>query len=400
MEALQKKPEISKTNDNLRLKFSMLYFLACGAMACYYPFMALYYQSRNLDYSQIGKIFAINSLVAVIAQPLWGIVTDKYLNKKKSLFIVLSASSALVIGFAGVQSFTAIAVWIVIFMSFQSPLLSLNDAYCYEAIDTDRTMQYGKVRMVGSIGYAIIALVLAILIARTRIEISFYAYAIFGVLSILVLRSIKVHAKASKSTINLYDITDIIKNRKFLILSFSALLTSACMNANGNYLAILIQKTGGDTSNIGFLWFVVAISELPAFFIGAKLMKRYGALNLYLVGLLFYISRFLLDSFCGDYHFAIAIQLMQAITYPLFTLATLQYVSDIVPDKARTTAITVFAAFTSGIGGFLGNMTGAAIIKNASVFVMFRSMAAVIVIAFAVGLLLKAGRTGDRKSSI
>jgi MFS transporter, PPP family, 3-phenylpropionic acid transporter len=383
--------DISK-ETGMKIKFSLLYFFVCGAMACYYPFMVIYYQSRNIKYSQIGMLLAINSLVAVIAQPVWGILTDKYLNKKKSFLIVLTASTILILGFVPAKSFGFIAIWIMIFMIFQSPTQSISDAYCYEAIDSFKTLQYGKLRLMGSIGYAIIALGMAYVIKRTSIEISFYVYAIICLLAIIVLLKIDVKSKVVGSNINFDDIIEIFKNRKFIILCLSALLISACMNANGNYLVTLIQKTGGDVSNIGVLWFVVAMSELPAFFIGAKLLKRFSVLNIYYASLIFYTSRFFLDSLCHNYQFAIAIQLLQAITYPLFIMATLQYVTDIVPVKARTTAITVFAALTAGIGGFVGSIAGGAIIQNFSVFVMFRIMSGVAIVALFIGVSLRTGK--------
>jgi len=45
------------------------------------------------------------------------------------------------------------------------------------------------------------------------------------------------------------------------------------MGSNNSYISLLIQKTGGDVSQLGLLWFILAISELPIFFFGTKLLK-------------------------------------------------------------------------------------------------------------------------------
>jgi MFS transporter, PPP family, 3-phenylpropionic acid transporter len=376
----------------MRDKLSVLYLVVCGSMACYYPYMTIYYQHRGLNYSQMGLLFAVNSLVAVISQPFWGIITDKYLNKRKSFLLVLGFSSILVIGFIFVKSYLAILLWVITFMIFQSPTLSINDAFCYEVIDSYKTLQYGKLRLMGSIGYAFVALAIAYVIKWTSIDSSFIAFALLGLLGIIVLRGINIKGKASKSSIEISDIVSIIRNKKFVILVMSALLVSASMSANSNFLGTLIQKTGGDVSKIGYLWFVVAMSELPAFFFGSKLLRKFGVLNIYYICLVFYISRFFLDSLCVNYQAVIAIQLFQSITYPLYIMATLQCINEIVAIKTRTTAITVFAALTAGVGGFVGNMSSGMVIQNYSVFLLFRIMSVLCIISLAIGLLLKASK--------
>jgi hypothetical protein len=46
----------------LSIKLSAVYLTIFGALACYYPFLAIYFADRGLSYSQIGVAFAINSL--------------------------------------------------------------------------------------------------------------------------------------------------------------------------------------------------------------------------------------------------------------------------------------------------------------------------------------------------
>jgi len=377
----------------MRGKLSVLYLVVCGSMACYYPFMNIYYEHRGLNYSQMGVLFAVNSLVAVISQPFWGIVTDKYLNKRKSFLLVLAFSSILAIGFIFVKSYLAVLLWVITFMIFQSPTLSINDAFCYEVIDAYKTLQYGKLRLMGSIGYACVALGIAYVIKWTSIDSSFIAFALLGTLGIVVLKGINIKGKGSRSSIEFSDILSIVQNKRFVILVLSALLVSASMSANSNFLGTLIQKTGGDVSKIGYLWFVVAMSELPAFFFGSRLLRKFGVLNMYFICLIFYTSRFFLDSLCVNYQAVIAIQLFQAITYPLYIMSTLQCINEIVPVKARTTAITVFAALTAGVGGFIGNMSSGMVIQNFSVFLLFRIMAVLCIISLAIGLFLKQAKT-------
>jgi MFS family permease len=241
----------------------------------------------------------------------------------------------------------------------------------------------------GSIGYAITALILGIIIKITNINSSYVGYFLMTLIGIITLSGIKYKGKSNKSGISLTDVYKIVKNKRFILITISAIIANTAMGANGNYLAVLIQKTGGDVSNLGMLWFIIAMSELPAFFFGAKIIKKHGVLNIYLLGLLIYTARFLIDSFCPSYQFVLLVQILQGVTFPLYLMATLQYVQDIVPNSVRTTAITAFTACSGGIGGFFGNICGGIIIQYMNVFILFRVMSAMCIIAFIIGSLLK-----------
>jgi oligosaccharide:H+ symporter len=265
-------------------------------MACYYPFLAIYFNSRGLTYSQIGVLFAINAVTPVLFQPLWGIITDKYLNKKFTISFTLIISALVVFSFVFAKEFSFIFLSIFLFIIFQSPITSISDAYCYEIIENNKNLQYGRIRLMGSIGYALTAVSLGIIIKNSSINTSYFAYFIFAAAGFIVLYGINFKGRSNKSGISFNDIVKIIKNKKFIFITLSALIANTAMGANGNYLAILIQKTGGDVSNLGMLWFIIAMSELPVFFFGSKIIKKYGVLNIYLLSIAMYVVRFLTDS--------------------------------------------------------------------------------------------------------
>lgn len=373
----------------LKAKLNILYFVLFGSMACYYPFLTVYFQQKGLSYSQIGVLYAANSLVAVISQPAWGIITDKYFNKRYTLLLTMTASAVFVLLFVSAKGFGLVLLAIILFMMFQSPIISINDAYCYEIMDVNKDIQYGKIRLMGSVGFAIVVLALGGIIKITKINSMFFAYIILIISAAAILRSIKFKGKKMRSSINMDDILGMFKNRKFVLLTLSAMIVCTTQGANGSYLAILIQKTGGDVSNLGMLWFIIAMSELPAFFFGSKILKRVGVINIYLISLIFYSVRFFMDSICSVYQAVLVLQMLQTITYPLYFLATLQYINETMPSRMRTSAITAFTAITAGTGGLIGNIGGGFILQNLGVFYLFRIMAITCIIALLPGVILK-----------
>lgn len=371
------------------LKLKLIYLMIYGTMACYYPFLAVYFKGKGLSYTEIGIGFALNSIISVAAQPIWGYLTDKYLSKRKTIVITLTASSIAALGFIFASKYYMIMALIILFIWFQSSVSPVTDAYCYDFMEIDKNLQYGQVRLMGSVGYAVTSLLLGIAIQKTSIDMAFYTYLIVSVVVILIIRSIKFEGKHGSNKIDISDIKYLLKNKNYTIFITSVVFISIALGANGSYIAVLIEKTGGDISRLGLLWFIVAMSELPVFFFGNKLLKKYGDLNLYIISMIIYIFRYLLDSYCSSYIGVIAVQILQGITFTLYLTATMQYINRVSEPKLRTSAITLYAAIGGGIGGFIGNFGGGLFLEHFSVFALFRLMAVAAFLALITAAFLK-----------
>lgn len=376
--------------DNLlKNKISLFYWVIYGAMACYYPFLTVYFTDRGLSYTQIGVAFALNSLIGVITQPIWGYITDKYLNKKKTLIILMISCSLIILLFVIAKSFAFIIFSIIFVISFQSAICSVADAYSYEIVEHNKNIQYGRIRMMGSFGYAVLALIVGILIKNTNINITFYTYIVLMIISLIVIKSINYTDNGKSNKVNIAELFGLLKYKKFLIFIFSVLVFSMSQGANGSYLPILIQKTGGDVSKVGLVWFIVAICELPVFYFGNRFLRKYGTINLYLFSALTYTLRFLLDSFCPDYRYVLILQSMQSITYTFYLISSLQYVNEIVPVRLRTSGITLYSAVGVGLGNFFGNIGGGVLLERISIFSLYKIMSFICIIALLIILYLK-----------
>lgn len=338
-------------SKKIMMKLNTLYLVVFGSLGCFYPFLTVYLQQRGLTYTQIGMVFAANAVAAVLCQPIWGYLTDKYLNKKMTMLITLSVSGLLVLVFIFAKGFYFILLAVIMFMLFMGPVTSVNDAYCFDVIESNKKLQFGRFRLMGSIGYALVALVLGVAIKVTSINIAFVVYCLLSIVAAITLYGIKYNGHSSGYRINISDIVSVVKSKQFIVLTVSAMIINAAQNANGNYLAILIENTDGDVSKLGLVWFIIAICELPAFYLGNRILKKYGALNVYCISLFFYSLRFLLDGLSSNYYMVLAVQVFQALTFPLYLIATLQYLNSISTSETRTSTITAFNAFAGGSRG-------------------------------------------------
>jgi len=380
---------LQNENNALRLRFELLYFTLFGSMACYYPFLLMYLENRNLSYVHIGIVFAINSLVGIFAQPIWGYITDKQLNKRKTLFIASLFCAVLIFNFLAAHSFLYIIASVIMLMIFQSITSPMTDAYCYEVIEQTNAFSFGQVRLMGSIGFALVSVALGKVIQLTNLSVIFILYSIFFIINSYLVYGMKTEGNASIKRPSIRDVLETIKQYKFMVFVFSVLLLNIALGANSSYISVLVAETGGNVTILGLVWFVVAISEIPAFFFGSHLQKRYGVLNIYLWAVGLYALRFLLCSMEQSYLSVIAIQLLQGITFPLYLIGAMQYLYKIVPEQIKASGITILTSLGFGLGGFIGNLGGGVLLERHGVYFLYRTLSVSCILSLLVVVYLK-----------
>lgn len=376
-------------NNKLKIKMHLMYLFLYGGSGCYYPFIAVYFASRNLSYIQIGLAFAVNSLVAIIAQPVWGYITDKFLSKKKTLLIAVSLSSVLIFLFIMADSFYMVIGATILLLAFHSVAQPITDSYTYEIIEKTGAFNFGEIRLMGSAGFAILAVIIGKVVQLTNIHSAFIAYSVLFVLLAITVMGIPFEGKGTIKRASMKDVSNIMKNYKFILIIVSAMLASVALGANSSYIAVLIEKTGGNVAILGLVWFVIAFSELPAFFFGNHIIKKLGELNAFILAMALFALRFALCSFEQGYVSIIAIQLIQGISFPLYLMGGLQYVNKIVPEQIRATGITLLSSLGFGLGSLIGSLGGGILLNSRSIFSLYGVISVVCILSMASAFLLK-----------
>ncbi len=377
-------------NKTLKLKVRLMYLLLFGSTGCYYPFIAVYFASRNLNYIQIGLAFAANSLIAIIAQPVWGYLTDKYLSKKKTLMIAVSFCALLIFLFILADSFYMIIGATVLLIIFQSVTQPISDSYTYEMIEKTDAFNFGEVRLMGSAGFALAAVIVGKIIQETSIHSTFMIYSLLFILMLITVRSIPFEGNGTaKKRASMKDVSGILKNFRFILMILSVMLASIALGANSSYIAVLIEKTGGSVAILGLVWFVLAFSELPAFFFGNHIIRKLGELNAFIIAMALFAIRFGLCAIEQGYASIIIIQLMQGISFPLFLMGGLQYMNKVVPEQIRATGITLLSSLGFGLGSLFGNLGGGILLDSHSIFFLYAVISCICLLSMASAFFLK-----------
>ena len=386
------KTKIIPCENTARYHLYWVYFIAYGAMACFFPFFPHFMESRGLDYVQIGYCFSLTSIVSIIAQPLWGYISDKWYGKRKIIFALLILCGLSAFSFLFSFSFAAIAFSVILLIFFQGAAFPLADSYVYSISSDFPAVQYGRVRLFGSAGFGITAFVLGILLSYLNDSLMFIAYFGFMAVAAYFFLGAKFSEKPHGAAPHFREIGEILKNKKFLIFVLTVCVSSIATVSSGNYIAILVEKTGGNTASLGFLWLLVAFSELPLFYYGTFLLNKFGESRLYIAAMVLYAVRFFASSLCTNFIPVVIIQLLQAFTFPLFMLATTSKANRLLPDHMKATGMTLMTSLGYGLGGLIGNISGGYIIKHLDVFYLYKIYALICLLALGIKFFAKKRR--------
>ena len=91
-----------------RLAYIALY----GAIGAYFPYLAVFYESRGLDLATIGLLTSLAAVAGLLAAPLWGAVADRFAGTRPVLSIaaVLAAAGGFALSLAHGPLAIAVAV--------------------------------------------------------------------------------------------------------------------------------------------------------------------------------------------------------------------------------------------------------------------------------------------------
>jgi MFS family permease len=332
-------------------------FLTSAASACYNPFLPVYFNDRKFSFNQMGIAFAISAIIGVAAQPVWGYISDKYLNKRKSIIIALVINMIIILSFIAAKSFGMIIVLIVINMIFMSGIAPPTDAYIYDIVEERGDINYSNIRFMASAAWGLSNLILGYFIRRYGINYTFILYDIAASAGLFVILGMKYEGKKSHNKIEVKDIKVLFKDAGLMLFFLTVFLMNAALIGGVNYMNELVRFNNGDVSKLGMVWFVTCTFEVLTFYVAVKLIKRYGILKIYFISILIYGFKFIIDFVLKNANYIIAFQALEGIAFTLFLTSSLEYLNRNTDANIRATAMSLYAA-VGGFGAFTTSLLG------------------------------------------
>lgn len=347
----------SNSKESYPYNFIIHYALIYSLVACYSTFVPLYFSYQGFSKSAIGVLLAVGPAIAMVMQPVWGTAGDRAKSKNSILKIMLVGSGIAVLLYVIPANFYIMMAFVAVFTFFQGSINAMSDVISLEYLESTK-WEYGPVRLAGSLGYAVTA-VIAGAIARWNIANVFFMYSAITFITLLrvnKLPMIKGHREA-KSSVNIWELK---KNGKLVLLLCFNLLIFTTLGYNTNFFSIFYKQMGADTSLIGICMFIQAVSEVPFLLFANKVLKKLGIEGTLLLATFLMGIRWLMLHFVQNIYIVPVICILNGVSYVVVTYCLVTYINQAVPKELRASGqilngLVTFIG-TSIVGSLLGGI--------------------------------------------
>lgn len=333
--------------------FYFFFFAVAGVMA---PYWSLYLKSLGFEATAIGELTAVYIGGSFFAPYLWAWIADQ---TGKSIILIRLTSVLSVFTFAGVlgsSSFWPLALLLCGFSFLLNGILPQLEANTlnHAAVKGEG---YGHVRLWGSVGFVITAIILGQSLDSMNINMIPKIALILLIMTALMTFFIpeyipEKHPQTSETILHLLTRPVVI-----------AFMTAAFMMFIGYspyiiFFSIYLEENHYSRSIIGWLWALGMLAEIAAFFLMSRLLSRYSFKALLIFSYTLTGIRWLLIAFFIDSIAIVAFsQLLQAASIGIYHTVSIHVIRLLFKDSYQYRGQAAYACVTgtAGVVGILGS---------------------------------------------
>jgi MFS transporter, PPP family, 3-phenylpropionic acid transporter len=334
----------------------VLYFFTFCCTASWLPLLADFCKQNGLIGNQISLILSITPIMMFVVQPLYGIIADKFGYKKTMLIASLFASISY-LGYLYKQD-PGWLIFVTIFMSlFYNTTQPVLDSLSLQLARADKRFSYGTLRIAGAAGWSVTGIITGQVIDAININMMFAVSAI-SMFLVFIFSWFLRNDSAEKNTReeNSYRyLKDVVNNRSLLLLLLCVFLVSASATTIWNFYSIYMKENGATASLVGYGLSFQGLCELPLFYFSAKIIAKLGLKTTLIITVLATTIRMLLYSVIKNPIAAIPVEMLHGLSWSLFWVACVEYISKLVNEKWTATGQSLLYAAYFGVGAITGN---------------------------------------------
>ena len=363
---------------NLTARYSLTQFSYWAAAMGAASFATTYLLEEGLGSGLIGLLIAVSGLLSCVTSPILASFADR--AKKFVLPQMMLALSALCIVCFSLQllpGLPVLAAGILYILGMWAsdaihPLLNALNVAC----DADGyPINFGMSRGIGSIASATSALVLGHILARWGSAWMFLFLIFFRVVSMIAIagfpkleKTVSVPGTTEESC----SIPEFFSRYKWYCVSILGIGFLGMFHAmTETYLISVMERLGGDSSNVGTALFISSLSGAPVIFFYSFFRKRIQKENLLKISALTFLLKSVLFCIAPAIGFVYLLEILQSTSYGFLGPTQVYFAgsrvrpADMVKGQAFATA-----AYSLGCSG--GNFAGGQLL-NISVDAMLFS---------------------------
>ena len=344
-------------HSHLHSRLSRFYFIYYFFVGAFVPYWGLYLKAEQFSPADIGILMSLFQISRIFAPNFWGWLADH--TGKRAQWIKLTA-------FLGLCGFTAVFwahgfYWLFFVMAalslFTSSTLPLAESLTLAHLATTNG-HYSRIRMWGSLGFIVAAVVLGFLIDFAGIK-SLLWFLLMVQMTLFILSYTLPDPKVVAHEHDHYSIWQVIKQPNVIALLIGCALMVTAHGVLYNFYSIYLSDHGYSKGMIGLLWAVGVICEIGIFILMPKIMARYTLKTILLVSLALAVLRFGMIGLSVDSVVVLILaQTLHAATFGSFHAASIEVITQFFNGRHQAKGQAIYNSVAYGIGGTIGGVSG------------------------------------------
>ncbi|CAH1204684.1 putative 3-phenylpropionic acid transporter [Paenibacillus auburnensis] len=347
--------------------FYLFLGLAGGSFGSYLTLLLKY---NGMDVSQIGMMMATGTLIAICIQPVWGLIADRY-NQARLVLILSVAVPAVLAVFYRFEYFMVLLLIYTVSTIFSSTQAPIADSYAIAAANKAGS-SYGSIRLMMSIGAAVGAYAGGQYIENFSVSTIWLPFLVLNSAAVIIALTLPKQAEENHMMSQSFSqgVKKLLGNRVFLAFLGGCFLVNQTMAAFGTYFVVAFQSVGGSASHAGIALFIASFTNVPSMLYASKVIRKLGRERTLLLGALIYVLRWGIQVAFPYPSVMIGVQVLHGLSFGLFYIAAVEYVSQITSPEMQATGQSVFNIVFSGFAGILGNLLNGFLLSEGGVELM------------------------------
>lgn len=336
--------------------FYAAFFLTLGI---YLPFWPVFLAHRGLSGGEIGTVLALGTWAKVAVSPVMGRIADRS-GRPRGVMAALAAFAVL----AAAALIPARGFWpvlgvhILLFAAFQA-ILPLGESRTMAAVRAGG-LDYGRLRLWGSVAF--IAAVLAIGALLDARPPDAVLGAIMASMALLAATTLLLPAEAASGARRARaPMSALLRRRGFVLFLTAGALLQASHAVYYAFSAVHWKAAGIAPATVARLWAEGVVAEILLFAVGGGVLARLGPLGLLLAAAAAGLLRWGVLATTTEVAALAAAQALHGLTFGAAHLGAVHYIARTAPPGLASTAQSVYAALSGGVGMGLAMLAGGAL---------------------------------------
>ena len=333
----------------LSLFFGAQFFL----YGVHLPFFPVWLDWRGLTPAEIGIVAAAPMLLRLFVGPAAAFLADRSGDHRRAVMIASACTLTAALSLTQSYTFLAILLLTAIYLVGAQTAGPIGEAVALAGV-RDHGVDYGRMRLWGSLSFIVATLVGGALLAHFgAFSVGWMIVASAGLVMLaawlLPSASARTDVAEVRAPITLRAVRKVAGSGNFLLFIAAAGTVQASHALFYGFGVLHWQSLGISTELISVLWSISIVAEVALFAYAGWLVRLLGPLGLILVGGIAAIVRWGSMAFDPPIVALFLLQTLHALTFAATHLGSMHFIQQAVPREQAGTAQAIYAAVTGGL---------------------------------------------------